>query len=94
MDVRGMAEAAMEERNDGTKRAADAAAAARPLLNGWWSPLLSVSLVLEGKAKLVFKAQAAKRERGPTHWRRGAAQAAGSTTAAARRARPDRSCGI
>ena len=45
----------MEERN-GTKR--DAAR----LLNGWRS-LLSVSL-LEGKAKLVFKAQA-KRERGP-----------------------------
>ena len=54
-DMREMAEAAMEERN-GTKR--DAAR----LLNGWRS-LLSVSL-LEGKAKLVFKAQA-KRERGP-----------------------------
>ena len=70
--MREMAEAAraMEERN-GTKR--DRVAR---LLNGWRSLLISVSL-LEGKAKLVFKAQA-KRERGPIR-RRGAAKAAWST---------------
>ena len=57
--MREMAEAAMEERN-GTKRDR----AARLVLNDrGWRSLLSVSL-LEGKAKLVFKAQA-KRERGP-----------------------------